>query len=408
MLKKKSIKKKITSLFIAMSSITLIFVSGISIGFVTLISKSTTDSTSTSLRNQIENNMLMTAEESSRVIMKKLQRVIAYLEGIISSIKQLFGAEVQFNATTSYFDYNLSTLPPDAIFNPIYNDYISNSTSTYYIPNSNPSNIDSLRTISMNASINKSAHVDSLLSSIFNENQGIAWIRIAFEDGHILRRFPGTTVDPFRTYDPLTSVWYLQAKASLQEAVIYSNPFQDTTNFGWLLSISKSIYVNDTFIGVASIDLKLQTIQNDILTMTFLDTGYSALIQPDGTILAHPEWDFNGSIRNINDLEIHSNQTPAINLAMIQNTGFLTSGLLEFMKDDDKYILSYAPVNEQYYFISIVKELEAIKSVELIRQDSMHIQSIVLFGTIMLSLLVFVIVLTCGVMTATKITEPID
>jgi len=140
-------------------------------------------------------------------------------------------------------------------------------------------------------SINATEKLDPMLQKMMKRNPHLQWAYIATEDG-LLRIFPGASVDVFdpnhiQKYDPFYMV--ANKENNPERKTVWSRPYVDYMGTGWMITCSVPLYVKDKFIGVACVDVRLDTIQKEFLADFRLgDNGFAYLLENTGSIIYYP------------------------------------------------------------------------------------------------------------------------
>ena len=105
------------------------------------------------------------------------------------------------------------------------------------------------------------SRIFDILMSFYNvySLSGATQIYIAFEDGELLVLYPGARIDS--DFTPIVREWFYKAKDSPAELII-TNPYQDTVTSQWIITISKAVQVDSTFLGVVAIDFAISPIHS--------------------------------------------------------------------------------------------------------------------------------------------------
>ncbi|MCY3414725.1 MAG: HAMP domain-containing protein [Candidatus Heimdallarchaeota archaeon] len=412
MLDKYSIRTQIIGAFIVMTTIALLVVSSIALNNINTLGVDTQNLTYQALEDEVRNNTLSSSRDIKNVIERKLDRAISVINALHEGINDLFNNDFEFLESTSYFDYNSSTMPEDSSFDSNYQTNISTSSSTFYYPNSYPENLtDGSISTQMWEIINISSHVDSLFRKLLEENPDFAWLYVGFQEEGLFRIFPGSQVSSTREYDPRDRTWYIGAVAE-QGSTFITEPYLDAFGQGWMISISRLIYKgNGDILGVVSGDLTLETMQNIVTSVQILETGYAAMIQTDGQVLAHPEWNEETAnhIENIQDIERNQDDgSPALTNELLTQVSFGKEGLIDYIRDDVDYLLAFTSALNKYKIIVVVEKEKAFESVNGIEDRIEDSINQVRTWTIVISVTTFVAILLIGLYLSNQIISPIE
>ncbi len=401
-------KTQIMVSFAAITTISLLIITVISINNVGVIGNSINEESTDALESQIITNMKLSSSENAAIIQNKFQNAEASVARIVKATESIFSGDYIFNNVTSYRDNETESIP-DAALNIDYGEVISPSTSTYYIPAS----VGAV-TADINSTVNRSAHMDGLLSSIWDENPEYVWLYISFNDG-VFRNFPGAHVDSDGLYTPTQEEWHTDAVTQRGE-LTYSEPYFDITQ-GLVVSLTQAVYVNNNVIAVVGLDFKTKTIQEKVLDVNFLDSGYASLMQSnDYTLIAHHEWidqNEDDPIPLLTDIEVNNDGKSVFSAEDLSRMVSGDTDVMNYTRDGDSYFLSYSPVYERdgdalYTFLISVPSDEVIAAVNEIDNKISSAQNIVNTSTILLSLITIAVVLFVGLWISNSITKPIS
>ncbi|MDH5403708.1 MAG: cache domain-containing protein [Candidatus Heimdallarchaeota archaeon] len=417
MLEKYSLKTQILILYSAISIISLVIIALLATGNITSIGDSTNEDATDALQNQIQTNMMKTSQDNALVIEQKFKNAEAAVRKIVSATETLFDPESTFGHRDSYRDIETESTLPDRYYDEEYQETISNTTSTYYYPTSEL--VGGQVTEEMNETIDRSAHLDYVFSSIFQDNREYVWLYVAFVEGGIFRNFPGAYVDPIDAlYHPPTEDWFIEARDA-RGSLTYSPPYFDITQ-GLVVSLTQAVYVDGVFTAVVGLDFKTTTIQDKVLNVSFLESGYASLFQTsDYTLVAHPEWDSAShpeeeDIPIFMDIEKNSNGNPVFSNNELNEMVSGKSDVLNFSKNSVSYYLSYSPVLQvqssdyQYVFVIIVKQSEILQPVGLIQLEILQSLSNARTQLLLISIVIISVILVLGLYIANNLIQPVQ
>ncbi|HVI39884.1 MAG TPA: cache domain-containing protein, partial [Anaerovoracaceae bacterium] len=202
-------------------------------------------------------------------------------------------------------------------------------------------------------SINATEKLDSMLQKMMKRNPYLQWAYIATEDG-LLRIFPGGSVDVFdpnhvQKYDPFYMV--ANEENNLERKTVWSRPYVDYMGTGWMITCSVPLYVKDKFTGVACVDVRLDTIQKELLADFRLgDSGFAYLLENSGAIIYHPSFvpkgDNQGQVfltNIIKDTNLDKNYKSA--LKKVLSTGEGVISYTDSQNGKHSQIIAYATVD---------------------------------------------------------------
>lgn len=406
--KGRSIRQQIITSFVVFALVSLIVVSGVSIGFILWIGNTTTNQSSNALKEQIKTNILTTAEKNGEVVVSKLQKSESKIVMLATQTEEAFSPDATYEYRPSYYNSN-ETMPPDAVYNSNYGLMVSWNYSNYDFSGATPENYESLITPELNETINNSAQMDYVFKMIHETAPEFRWLYAGFETEGLFRNYPGSLFSGIK--DARTRPWYIAAKDAWsmgeEPPVVYTEPYYDASEQTLLISIVKGILDEDGYyLGAVAGDLTVSTIQQKILDIQILESGYAALVQgDDALVVAHPDWEGSPSNETIPYLpefeSLTSNQ-----IAQITSS---TSGVIEYQSGGEEWYLAHVSIMDGEYTICVMVPVdEAIESVDVLEariQDS-TMMTIIQVGIIVSVTAILAIVV--GIVTSNRITKPIQ
>ncbi|MHA1880076.1 MAG: cache domain-containing protein [Candidatus Heimdallarchaeota archaeon] len=336
------------------------------------------DSTS-ALEKQITENIKITAEKNAEIIFQKLSNAESMVRYEASNLEYLFSDENRFGPRDTYYDYwfeyNLSNTPADTHYDPSYGIQVSYDYASYYFEGSNSTHYLPQNSL-QNKTLNTVAAMDYVFKEIHNNAPEFRWLYIAFELAGIdlFINYPGSVLlgdDAERNdepYEPHLEPWYIDVKSG-DGRIVFTEPYFDEFDGVPLITIGRvAKFSNGTDIGVICGDISIEDMVNKIVNITILETGYAALINSDGLVVAHPESAPSIADPNfpyINEVEVNSDDTSALNataLSLITSGG---SGIIKYTRNGQERFLAYQPVGKGDYISLIILPVdEALAGIE--------------------------------------------
>lgn len=129
-----------------------------------------------------------------------------------------------------------------------------------------------------------SFEIEQYLEDRFNSLGSIEALYFASTDGEMIIAPSQDLPDNF---DPRERPWYQEAIDS--NDVVFSDPYIHATKNRFVLSLSKKVTTNNETIGVISVDITLNYIQNILSEKSIGKEGYFFLTTKEGLILSHPD-----------------------------------------------------------------------------------------------------------------------
>jgi methyl-accepting chemotaxis protein len=408
--KGRSIKQQIIISFIVFTLISMIVVSGTSIGFIFLIGNNTTQKSTAALKEQIQTNILTTAENNGDIVVSKLENSAAKVEMLTQQLIELMTTSLNYNYRPSY--YNNLTNPPDAQYEEEYGFNVSWNYSNFDFPGANASNWETLAAADpvIDDTINRSAHLDYVFQMIHETSPEFRWLYTGFENCGLFRNYPGSYFENIK--DARTRDWYIEAKAAYnldplgEQEIIYIEPYYDISDGSLLISVIKAAVHNNILIGVAAGDITIETIQEQILDIEILESGFATMVQGDNAVVvAHPDWE--GSATN--DTIPYLNEFEPLTSSQINQITSGNSGVIEYTRNGEQWYLAYVPILGGEYTISVLVPLdEAIESVSTLEAQIDRSTTITIIEVAIIVAVTALLALFVGILTSNRIVKPIE
>jgi methyl-accepting chemotaxis protein len=180
-------------------------------------------------------------------------------------------------------------------FNSTFNDYLYTTLTKIdetikSVDKSSRESVDMLSKNPNDQNVLKDNNADNSIVDFVNlytqSYKDVSSAYIGLSDGRIL--VPSKQKLP-EGYDPRKRPWYPQAVSKNGE-VFLTDPYEDAFNKGqFVVSYAKEVKDNESgqIIGVAGIDIKLTQIAQQVANAKIGDSGYAAVLDGNGTIIAH-------------------------------------------------------------------------------------------------------------------------
>lgn len=180
-----------------------------------------------------------------------------------------------------------------------------------------------------------------VLMEAMTEGGNIKDVYAGTEDGRMLMRSAEVEATLPPDYDPRVRPWYQKAQRLGQAS--FTDPYLDATSDETIISAMAPIK-RGSYVGVAGMDISLNTIDQMLSTITLADTGYAALINNSGTVLFHPNSEIVG--KSIS--------------GMIGQQPVLDGTLQGFKSEGVEWSVSFHPISEaravDWYLATFVNE----------------------------------------------------
>ncbi len=144
-------------------------------------------------------------------------------------------------------------------------------------------------------------------------------------------------------YDPRTRGWYSLARNANQQVI--TEPYVDANTGETIISIAEPVRSNGSFFGVALFDVSLKALAETANAVNLSDAGHVFVMTEKGTIIAHPNAEYNG--QNLNDY--------ILNLQI--NESFQT-----IQQNGKEYAMKLAKVDGENWYVGILVDESVIFS----------------------------------------------
>ncbi|MHA1502512.1 MAG: cache domain-containing protein [Candidatus Heimdallarchaeota archaeon] len=423
-LNRRSIRTNIMASFVLLSLVFMISIGGLSYWLMDRVGDQTIDESTEALRSQIIDNMNITATKNSEIINEKLSSAEAMVRLMSSEYEYLFKDENRYGPRDLYYDYwfeyNLSSVPADTIYDPAYGINLSWDYASYYFSGADDTNYLPQNSVE-NHSLTNVASMDYVFQNIHDNAPEFRWLYITFNfasDRDLFINYPGSIVGGSlaeriaEPYLPHTQDWYIDVLSGLGD-ITFTEPYFDEIDKVPLVTIGRSAYyTNGSLIGVICGDISIEDMVNKILDVSILDSGYAALITSSGTVIAHPEAipDENTTdFANIADVEgLNSDLTEALTDDQIAEITSGETGILQYTRDGIERFLAYTPVGKGGYISIIVLPVEeALEGIDPVADRMAQAVSNNLTWLIIIASVSFAIGIVMGLILTAFITRPI-
>ncbi|WP_372681017.1 cache domain-containing protein [Desulfosarcina sp.] len=109
-------------------------------------------------------------------------------------------------------------------------------------------------------------------------------VYIGLKDGTMI---DGADWNPPDGYDPRIRPWYKKAMAD--NRTTFTTPYVDMTTNKMVIAIVRPLVVANEFVGVLSSDIILDTLRQNVMNVKIGKSGYTFIIDNQGTVLVHPD-----------------------------------------------------------------------------------------------------------------------
>lgn len=419
--KKGSFRRNVIATFLVISLVSLGATGVISWSFVYLMGDYTTDESSQALQEQILNHMSQTAEKTASVINQKLTTAESLINALAEEFSRQMDPTSTFAPRETYYDYffeiNTGPYPADTHPDTNYGLNVSWDYSSWFIQGTTSANWLTANATHANR-LGKVSNMDYMFKSV-HDQLAFRWLYIAFTDGLFIN-YPGSIFagsdaerlsDP---YDPTGEEWYEDIEDANGQ-IQFVSPYYDEIEDVLMISIGKLVYQDSIPLGVISGDITIEDIRDKIINVTVLESGYAALLNRDGDVVAHPEVEddeYALGLPAITQVETNPDGSSALTteqVLQIRSVSEGATGSLTYVRNGTTMLMVYTPVGKGDYICAISvplhEALEAIPPLEsrisLANQDAATFIIFVTVGGIILSGLVAVAI-------SNTITKPLE
>jgi HAMP domain-containing protein len=282
-----------------------------------------------------------------------------------------------------FFEYQSPGLyPSDTHFETKYGINVSWNYSSWYIPGSTSANYLTYQAANATA-LGRASNLDLIFQNVHLRAPEFRWLYLAFEDDLFIN-YPGSIVggtdsersNPSTQWHPTGDDWYQTLKAG-NGRMVFVNPYYDPIENVLLVTIGRAVHdANGHMMGVIAGDISVQDIRTKILDVHVLQTGYAALITNTGGVVAHPgvqdkdyAW-YGAALPPLTDFEVNTpGNTPALTSAQMAQITSGTSGITQYQRNGNAFLLAYTPVGiGTYICIIIVPVSEAKAAIPILQQ----------------------------------------
>lgn len=399
--KKGKFRTNVIITFLVISFLSLSATGFVSITFVDVIGNFTLDQSSLALQTQIETNMEKTAEKTALVINQKLASAQGMIEAAAAELESLFDSSSTYANREVYFHelYENDTMAPspaDSHFDANYDLNVSWDYSSWYYRNYDSSNYTDYETGPEADKLGRVSNMDYIFKSI-HDQVDFRWLYIAFVDDGLFINYPGSWLN-FTGYDPRAEETYWYPTIAHENGdTVFVDPYYDEFDNVLLISIGKLVYSNGAPLAVISGDITISDIQEKVIDVSVLDSGYAFLLNSFGEIVAHPEVEDADYVTDDGDfippyllaIEGDNSTTDPLNEGDMEDilAEDLVSGTVRYTRGDSEHILVFTPVGKGGYIciisVPLHEVLEALPPLEArISLANEQATSFILFVTI--------------------------
>ncbi len=416
--KKGSFRVNVIATFLLISVISLGVTGVIALNFVNVIGGVTTTESQDALQEQIQRNMVETAEKTALVINQKLSNAEAMVSAMAEECENLFRDNSDYQPRETYFhhffEYPLDGPTPDDLSVENDTDYglhVSWDYSSWYKDNTDAGNYDTVA-VAQADTLGRVSNLDYTFKYVYNQMPQFRWLYVAFTNG-LFMNYPGSMIEG-EFYFP-DEFFYTEIENGNGD-MVYVEPYFDPIEQVLMISIGRAIYDpdNSTMIGIVAADIPYSDINDRILGVQILESGYASLLLSTDAVVAHPTltpqdyadiWDAEERLPTLTEVE----SLTAGQVTDILSVGPTETGILNYTHQNQDRILAYTQVGKGDYICIIVvpteEVLEPIEELETRISDANLQATTFIIGLTVIGVLLAAIV--AGAVT-NQITKPLE
>ena len=426
------IRERIMVTFIILLIVPPVIMITVSSTRISLLSRDNAEDSSAALLTEELEHLDRLAADEAQKINELFDQIVAEVTMLDSYSEQLFNNELNITPYQSYWwdrdlEYDKTGRNiPGINYDPDYESWISYECSCYYMPRDKIDNLPGddpfAWTSELEYLLNTSSNMDIAFKNLHEANENYIWIYAAFANPtySLFRNYPYDTMEwtkydendnlvlPENDWDPLEFDWYQNAASITDDSTAFTSPYFDP--IGLIISVGRPVRnsTND-LIGVVSVDITIETMQQSILSLTFGNgKGYAFLIDSKGDTITHP--DLGEEFVSIVDLEME-NATSAEKVEFQEIINSMKSGSSDqtnFTKDGEMWFISYNPISATDYSLALVVPEEAIlEPVEALRADILRRSTNNILISVGLLILALILIIFISVTVSRRTVQPI-
>lgn len=126
-----------------------------------------------------------------------------------------------------------------------------------------------------------------------NSNEDIVCVYVISKEG-VLRVYPYMDIDAFSYDHDFTKDYYYQEaceKNNPSKEVVWTEPYYDWADRGWVVTCAYPVYIDNDLSYVVFADVTLNFLQETMEDFQINKFGYGFIINYDGEIIYHPEYE---------------------------------------------------------------------------------------------------------------------
>jgi hypothetical protein len=199
--------------------------------------------------------------------------------------------------------------------------------------------------------VTDTARLDTAMKTLWKSIPEALQVYVGAAQAGLFRRFPGQppragTSYADGSYDPAQRGWFTQAMNADRNSII-TPPYLDAGGNGWMVTVAMRIGDSN---AVVAADIKIKSLQDEVLGITLQQSGFVSLALKDGTVVADKRWQHESATGTIT----MANVAPGFNI----QTG--ESGSAHWESQDGKEWIVAWSLTPHHVFYTWVPEDEAM------------------------------------------------
>lgn len=352
----------------------------------------------TNILNNIINNQMSNISYTS--CNKRVENMGKYIKTVFDEVN---------NDMKVFNDYSEKIINKSLPINKYYKNYfavssidgnipINDNNGDSYFSGSYKVGINNLDQVNNIEYINETTIIDNIFRSIYKSNNRYDKLYIGMNNG-LFRRYPYGNLDNYNSYkyicandnlqrmgyDPRCRQWYVDSEIN-NSTINYSAPYVDASSSNVLITVSKSIIINNRIIGVIGIDLKMIEIDNTVMNFTIEKNGYNFMFDKTGLIISYPKINRNNGNQYIQNIE-PSITNEIINSIILNNTGIND---IVINKNNNTWIFTYIFINDNYILATVYPLYQLYDEANIL---NLSLYWIIMYGVIGIVIIFTVVIL---------------
>ncbi len=256
-----------------------------------------------------------------------------------------------------------------------------------------------------------------LVTTVVEHSPLVNLAYVAFHDGGVIGFSDESVIDTLQAnapFDPRLRPWYQSALTA--EGTVWTNGYVDANTGALVMTCAMSISTQEgELLGVVGLDLLLETLQTDLLTVDIGAGGFALLVNEQGEVLVGPdpaadtaEWQALFQIDNLLDSDSAELRQVTRRMLNLSRNGAAV-GVEQFEYADTQIFVAFAPIETANWSVALVipEEEVVLRPVAAI-EDNVDAGQMALrqqMVTLLIGLIVFIGLLGYGL--AHSFTRPI-